>query len=148
MDRLPESLPTTILPPLTRTFRARVIHSTRRTPALRTSSPVVISRRASLHPRALVLDGEDPAHDLSRLDHLLGAPELRVPQEPGGAVALGDRRDVAADALEARLPQPHVGLPQVHPARPDPALQRLGRDLEGLRLAGHRRDLALGPRSS
>src|SRR5512143_458776 len=98
---LPESLPTTILDALTRTLRRRVIQRTRCTPLLATPAAreeAVSAVTASLHPRALLLGGEDPAHDLAGLDPLLLPPELPVAQEAGGGVPGRDGVHLGVDA--------------------------------------------------
>src|SRR5262245_48021846 len=143
MARLWVSVPTRILAPLTARFRRRVIPRTRRTPLRATSAAAAIA--TSLHPRALLLGGEDPAHDLAGLDQPLRAPELPVAEEAGGGLVGGDGVDLGPDAGEALLPERHVLLAEVHPPRVGPRLHGLGSDLERLVGAGGRGDLALGP---
>src|SRR5438128_1162037 len=122
MERLPVSLPTTILLPLTRTLRTSVIQRTRRTPLRATSDESGFADIAAgrgeatlFHPRALVLGGEDPSHDLAGLDLLLHAPELPVAQEARGRVGGRDRVHVRADPREALAPPGHVLEAEVHP---------------------------------
>src|SRR5262245_377111 len=143
MARLWVSVPTRILAPLTARFRRRVAQRTLRTPLRATSAAAAIA--ISFHPRALLLGGEDPAHDLAGLDQPLRAPGLPVAEEARGGLVGGDGVDLGLDAREALLPERHVLFPDVHPPRMGPRLDRLGRDLERLLRAGGRGDLALRP---
>src|SRR5688572_24801398 len=146
MAMLPASVPTTILAADTPTLRPRVTQRTRRTPVPASSFWAVIppARAPSFHPRALLLGGEDPAHDLARLDLALRAPELAVAEVARRRLRGRDRGHLRLDAVEAVLPPRHVRLAQVHPARPRPVLHRLRGD------GGHGagdvgRDLAIRP---
>src|SRR5262249_3011277 len=132
-----------IFAPLTARFRRRVVHRTRLTPLRVTSTADAIST-PSLHPRALLLGREDPAHDLSGLDEPLRAPELAVAEEARGGLVGGDAVDLGFDARETIFPARHVFFTEVHPARVGPSLQRLGGDLERLVASGGGGDLALG----
>ena len=147
MERLPVSLPTTILAPLTTHVQEE---RDEQDAAHAAAGDVDVDgggrgRHRYFILRALLLGGEDPAHDLAGLDLLLRAPELAVAQEPGGGVAGGDGVHLRPDAAEALLPALHVGHAQVHPARAGPGLDALGGDLEGLVVARAGRDLALRP---
>ena len=119
---------------------------TRRTPRLASSLRSGFVRSPSLHPRALVLGGEDPAHDLAGLDEPSAPQNCRSRRKREEVSALGNGRR-SRPRCGRSGPSSGPCWPRAGP--PSPAWAHasiaLGRHLVGLGGRGHRRDLALGP---